>query len=460
MNLPQPKGRQSHVIYLPATGHQVVLGTAGTGKTVMAAMRALHLSQPGAPAWGRTLLITYNRALAKYLANMSGGDTENFHIRTYGRFARGYLKDRGLIRGRNILGKGRVGFVRRAVHAAATNHPGLKLFEREAEWFRDEISWITGMGFQDKEEYLESERLGRKTPIRGRAKEAVWDVLEHYREVRKSADYDFDWDDIAITVRHQLALDDSPRHYRHIVIDEGQDLSPEQIRSLADAAAPDGSVTFFGDYAQQIYGQAMSWKSCGLKVRKVERFQDNYRNSTAIANVAIALSSQPFFGKSDDLIAPIAPSANGPKPTLVKCRNQEEEIRVIRDTAQRLAAEGTVAIIGRTWADLGLVCQGLSSQRLDTVPYSWDADPGIYHTTFHSAKGLEFQSVLIPFCGAASMPMQETVDYFGAEDAWEREAKLLYVAITRAKSDLLITYSGDRTPLLPTDDGLFTEIQP
>jgi hypothetical protein len=37
--LPQPKGRQSDVIYLPGVGHQVVLGTAGTGKTTMAMLR-------------------------------------------------------------------------------------------------------------------------------------------------------------------------------------------------------------------------------------------------------------------------------------------------------------------------------------------------------------------------------------------------------------------------------------
>jgi ABC-type taurine transport system ATPase subunit len=35
MPLPQPVGRQKEVLYLPANGHVVVLGTAGSGKTML-----------------------------------------------------------------------------------------------------------------------------------------------------------------------------------------------------------------------------------------------------------------------------------------------------------------------------------------------------------------------------------------------------------------------------------------
>jgi superfamily I DNA/RNA helicase len=41
-----------------------------------------------------------------------------------------------------------------------------------------------------------------------------------------------------------------------------------------------------------------------------------------------------------------------------------------------------------------------------------------------------------------------------------REGRLLYVGITRARAELLITYSGDITPLLPTDDSLYVKIEP
>lgn len=39
-----PKGKQEEVMALPAKGHIVVLGTAGSGKTTIALLRAHHLA--------------------------------------------------------------------------------------------------------------------------------------------------------------------------------------------------------------------------------------------------------------------------------------------------------------------------------------------------------------------------------------------------------------------------------
>jgi superfamily I DNA and RNA helicase len=41
VGLPQPVGHQYDVVYMRPSGHHVVLGTAGTGKTVMAIHRAI-----------------------------------------------------------------------------------------------------------------------------------------------------------------------------------------------------------------------------------------------------------------------------------------------------------------------------------------------------------------------------------------------------------------------------------
>jgi len=59
-----------------------------------------------------------------------------------------------------------------------------------------------------------------------------------------------------------------------------------------------------------------------------------------------------------------------------------------------------------------------------------------------------------------TMPLPGVVESLSEDDAATREAKLLYVAITRAKSDLAITYSGDKSALPPRESGLFTEVAP
>lgn len=59
------EGKQREVLALPASGHIVVLGTAGSGKTTIATYRAIHLSQ--IPNAGKVLLVTFNGALVKYM---------------------------------------------------------------------------------------------------------------------------------------------------------------------------------------------------------------------------------------------------------------------------------------------------------------------------------------------------------------------------------------------------------
>lgn len=60
--LPDPVGRQADVVYLATDRHNVVLGTAGTGKTTMAIHRAAHLADPATRNHGRVLLVTFNNA--------------------------------------------------------------------------------------------------------------------------------------------------------------------------------------------------------------------------------------------------------------------------------------------------------------------------------------------------------------------------------------------------------------
>ncbi|MGH3780481.1 MAG: UvrD-helicase domain-containing protein [Pseudonocardiaceae bacterium] len=103
MGLPTPQGHQRDVVYLAACGHQVVLGTAGTGKTVMAIHRAAHLADPRTQNYGSTLLLTYNNSLVTYLRHLAD-QLPGVTIETYGRFARGYLASQGRMGYNQIAG--------------------------------------------------------------------------------------------------------------------------------------------------------------------------------------------------------------------------------------------------------------------------------------------------------------------------------------------------------------------
>lgn len=64
-----PRGKQCEVLALPAKGHIVVLGTAGSGKTTIALSRAQHLAS--LPGRNKVLLVTFNGALVEYMRGIS-----------------------------------------------------------------------------------------------------------------------------------------------------------------------------------------------------------------------------------------------------------------------------------------------------------------------------------------------------------------------------------------------------
>ncbi|WP_137122977.1 3'-5' exonuclease [Segeticoccus rhizosphaerae] len=455
-----PKGRQPDAIYFPPDRDMVALGTAGTGKTTMAVLRARFLADSDCSNHGPVLLVTYNNALVRYLRHLVPGANTNIRVETYGKFARGYLNSigkmppwNGILQTDQLRRK-----VASAVSKVRTTYKPSPFFDLDTRFFVDELAWIANMGIADLQQYLDIERIGRKRGLNEARRKAVWKVRTEYLRARETEGIPYDWNDIATGVLNGLKSDTRPRKYRHVIIDEGQDLSPEAIRSLKAAVQPGGTVSFFGDYHQQIYGQGLSFRSCGLEITAVAPFQDNYRNTAQIARVAIAMSDMLHLGTDpEDLVEPKEPSAGGTMPALVKCKDYTAEVAEIQRIAIDQGDASVVGILTRTWPDAHAAVRGMKKVRKlrDDGNSTWDPTPGIYYGTYHSAKGLEFDVVLMPFCTVVDMPNKEVVDAYGKDDASTRDGKLLYVAVTRAKAELTVTYSGTITPLLPMDDGLW-----
>lgn len=457
--LPQPIGRQREVLYLPAAGHTAVLGTAGSGKTTLAILRSLYLADPATEHGGRTLLVTFNRCLVTYMRHLAGAIRESVAAENYHRFARGYLSSKGrLPRGSISSPDDRLRFIRLALHEAQSAGERRAILRRPVEFFGEEFEWIQHHGIRDEGEYVETERIGRVAARVTRADRAVlFSLYSRYLEQRQRGGKSYDWSDLASSALDELRADRQDRRYRHVVIDEGQDFSPEMLRSLAAAIPDDGSLTFFGDIAQQIYGHRMSWRSAGLAVRDVWRFQENYRNTQQISRLALALAAMPSFPDDPDLVEPTAPTADGPPPALVRFSSEDDEQRLILSRAPALARTGTVAILVRTRDQENAIPWPIRNQatRLHRSLRRWPANPGLFYGTYHAAKGLEFDTVFLPFLSDERWPYPPDVQHLGAEEAAARNARLLYVGITRARSTLVMTYSVRVTSLLPVDDGLY-----
>lgn len=266
--LPTPHGQQREVVYLREKGHCVVLGAAGSGKTVMAVHRARHLAK--APGFGGpTLLVTFNQALVPYLRELA--DRSEVTIETYHALASRYVSLRTGWSRFVCDQQLKENLVARALDdvRAADGHDR-SFLRRPVDFFLDELHWLAVHGITTPDTYISGKlkRIGRGNKLETQDRAIAYRVYQRYLALREQANRRCDWDDLASVFLRLLQNDNDPRRYRHVVVDEGQDFTPEMIRSLAAAIPEEGSLTFFADYAQQIYGSRMSWRSLGLNIRK------------------------------------------------------------------------------------------------------------------------------------------------------------------------------------------------
>ena len=436
-----------------------MLGTAGSGKTTLAILRAAYLADSATPHAGTTLLVTFNRALVTYLQHLAAPELRNVHVENYHVFARGYINSRGLMSYNCICDpETRDSLISGAV-ASLANGSVENLAGRPKSFFSEAVRWTYQLGLVEESGAITGLQHG--LGLTEAEANSVWRVRVTYEQLRQQVGKLYDWDDIAITVNSELTVDDRPRLYRHVVIDEGQDFSPVMIQSLTRAVGDEGAVTFFGDVAQQIYGNKFSWRSAGLEITEPWLFEENYRNTKQIADLALALTRQPFYAGMADLVSPRSPRAAGPLPALVRCTNSAKECDFMLQAALKASREGTAAILVRDREDERLFTSRLRANsfiRLHREMTIWQPESGLYIGTYHAAKGLEFDAVYLPFLSAERMPDPDVVEINGEADGDAMEARLLYVGITRARSTLVLSYHGTLTRLLPSETSLYQSV--
>ena len=128
---------------------------------------------------------------------------------------------------------------------------------------------------------------------------------------------------------------------------------------------------------------------------------------------------------------------------LIKLPSIADEAEAISRQMGQAHQQGTawqdMAIVYRTWC-VGQACvDALAKAR---IPYQWQqrdrkrfspSADAVTVLTMHASKGLEYPFVAVPGIGAMSL-----------DDAdLEQEARLFYIAATRATHRLLVTGSGD-----------------
>lgn len=419
-----------------------VIGSAGTGKTVVALHRAVRLAREG----GRVLLTTFNSVLAasleRKLALLSAGD-EAFAAR---------ITVADLATATRGLHEATIGpvtlatdFDIREALVAAKGEVALKVDDR---FLLDEWTLIVdGRQIRSRENYRDLPRLGRKRRLSGEKREALWSLFERARETlgtRGLTTYP------AMLAQLGASIDPTASPFDHVVVDEAQDIGAVELRILARIAGgrPNG-LFFAGDIGQRIFRPPFSWKGEGVDVTGRSRaLRVNYRTSEAIRRRADRLLP-PTLVEADgaeESRKGVQSLFTGPPPEHHVYGTEEQERDAVAAWLRTLIAAGlppgTIALIVRSDTERP---RAEAAAAIAELPCSGagGGGAGVVVATMHEAKGLEYRAVAVLACDEGVLPsverLAEAADESALAEVYATERHLLYVAATRAREALLVT---------------------
>ena len=241
--------------------------------------------------------------------------------------------------------------------------------------------------------------------------------------------------------------------YGAVLIDEGHDFEPEWLKLITQMIDPvSNSLLLLYDDAQSIYGKKrainFSFKSVGIQAQgRTTILRVNYRNTNEILDCAYSFAKEilaPVDADEDSvpLVKPEMAGRHGEAPKVVRLSSLKAEALYIAEQLTSMHGRGTPWNHMVVLYKVGFIATEIT-RALDElkVPYDWLSDrvskrfdsqrDSVKVMTFHSSKGLEFPVVAI--AGLGFMPYK---DEQAADDA-----RLLYVAMTRATDTLLMTAS-------------------
>ena len=464
--------KQRDVAYREAfNGPYRLAGGAGTGKTVVALHRTSFLARR---IGARVLLCTFTRNLASSLqVDLRGLVTPDELPRV------------------DVRG---VDQVVRAVVQAADGPPNQLLGEREQDAMWEEAvrstgspadlgpaltpsflvgefrTVVLGMPEHSRDAYLRVKRVGRGVRLNRVQRAVVWNVIDAFRqsaETQGRTTFEL-LAARATQIVEDPMLRDRVATYDHVVVDEGQDLHAGHWRVLRGLVAPGANDLFIcEDGHQRIYGERTVLSRFGIETRgRSRRLTLNYRTSrqnlTFAMNVIRDHQVLDLEG-DEDTVAGYHSTFTGPTPTTKGFRGVAEEMQFLAETVRAWLDDGvspaTIAVLARRSAEQDRARVALQEARVavELLQKEGGGNPGaVKIASMHRAKGTEFSRVIIVGAEAGVVPLDWVFD---SEPEPERaairgrERSLFYVACSRARDELIITWSGAPSPFLPCPSG-------
>jgi superfamily I DNA/RNA helicase len=449
---------QRQIAYHPGySGSAQVTGGPGTGKTVTVLHRAAFLAERVAAP---ILVTTFAGNLAEALQAQLGllipdpRIREKIEVLNVDRLAYRIVRQ---ARGTPVIADERT--LRARWAEAATAGPFTPAFLKN-EW--EQV--ILAQDLPTERAYLTCARTGRGRPLTKAQRSQVWQATQQVTAELKAAHQ----------ATHLQLANEATRllrqagtlAYRHILVDEAQDLHPAQWRLLRAAVAPGPDDLFIAaDPHQRVYDNRVSLVSLGISVRgRSRRLSLSYRTTQEILAWSVPLLGPDpvtgLDGEVDSLIGYRSPM-HGPRPQQRLTVSRAEEFTFLTERIGSWLSDGiephAIGVAARSAALVSEAREALRVAGIETVSLNGRGDTrAVRAGTMHAMKGLEFQAVavigvehgLVPEPAAVTPAAEDAATH--AQDL-QRERRVLFVACTRARDHLYV--SGTGQPSIFTREG-------
>ncbi|TXH28127.1 MAG: DNA helicase UvrD [Mycobacterium sp.] len=466
------------------TGSFRLSGGAGTGKTVVAIHRARRLARENPDA--RIILTTYNATLAQGLKSDLKALDPGLRIADK-------PGDPGVyVGGIDALGKD---VLRRSGDAAAAAcervfgrviEIGSKRTTSDTVWREVAQSVDSGLDAKlatpafleseyvavvlanritTREEYAKIARPGRGVRLSRSQRLAVWKLVEAFRR-QSQMDETISFPEVlalAAEALHVRAERDGTSLTDHVIVDEAQDLHATHWALLRALVAEGPNDLFIAeDSHQRIYGSPVVLSRFGIKiVGRSRRLTLNYRTTAQNLHFAVSVLSGAEYRdleQGEESTSDYRSARNGPAPELISCPDLATELETVATKLKEWMAEGgvqpeNIAVLTRSQDERDRFVRGLGERGVTARAVDKNSPtPGQpLVLTMHRAKGMEFSRVVLVGADEKHVPSPATLRNVPDEERAEallRERSLLYVASSRARDALVVTWSGKKSELL------------
>ncbi|MGF6882331.1 superfamily I DNA/RNA helicase [Nocardia sp. GAS34] len=457
-------------------------GGAGTGKTVVAIHRARNLLRRNPQA--RIVLTTFNKVLAMNLAADLKSLDPDIRIAAKPGDPGIYVESVDKLANDVVRQADDLGAATEAVLGTRIEVPTRRT-DQQTVWREIAANIDTGLdkrlatwSFLDNEytsvvlankvttldRYARTPRPGRGVRLSRPQRIAIWKLIEAYRR-RSRMDETLSFPEVLAIAAEYLskrAESGLPHLIDHVIVDEAQDLHATHWKLLRALVAEGTNDLFIAeDSHQRIWGQPVVLGRLGIKiVGRSRRLTLNYRTTAQNLTFAMGVlkgSEYHDLEQGPEFAGDYRSARTGPKPDLRQCSSVAEELEVVADKVKQwLTPEvepSTIAVLTRSKNDRtqlvrALGERGVSARALDDTP----AVPGhVQVLTMHRAKGMEFSCVILTGVDEDHVPLRNSLYGVPEEERDEaklRERSLLYVAASRARDELVVTWSGRPSELL------------